>query len=39
MRESEMQKQLDTLHQTLRERTAELERANAALRALPKSGA
>jgi len=39
MRESEMQKQLDALHQTLRERTAELEKANAALQALPKSGA
>ena len=38
MRESEMQKQLDTLEQTLRERTAELEKANAAMRALQKPG-
>ena len=38
MRESEMQKQLDTLQQTLRERTAELDKANAALHALQKPG-
>ena len=39
MRESEMQKQLDALNHALRERTAELDKANAALRALPKPGA
>lgn len=38
MRESEMQKQVDALTQALRERTEELERANAALLALQKPG-
>lgn len=38
MRESEVQKQMDALHQTLRERTAELEKAQAELRALRARG-